>query len=119
MAGPLFYDDERRIENRRRRADRLAAARRLATHTRLEWEVMREVFGGQCVRCGSYEYRTEKDHILPLCLGGSDGIENLQPVCARCNSAKSSETTDWRDKAYPRWREHYNRVVRCVNERLP
>lgn len=101
------------------RSERLAEARKLATHSKLEWEVLHAIFDGQCARCGSREYRTEKDHVMPLCLGGSDGIENLQPVCARCNAAKGPEAIDWRTKAYPRWREHYNRVAASINERLP
>ena len=51
----------------------------------------------RCVRCGN---ETDggpcKDHILPIYQGGSDAIENLQPMCRSCNSAKTSEAVDYR-----------------------
>jgi len=56
----------------------------------------------QCVKCGfefsplSAHTRVQKDHIVPIYLGGSDGIENLQPLCIRCNTKKTRDTTDYR-----------------------
>lgn len=31
-----------------------------------------------------------QDHILPASKGGKDGLDNLQPMCARCNRDKGS-----------------------------
>jgi 5-methylcytosine-specific restriction endonuclease McrA len=109
------YETQR--ENRRKRRARLAAAKEVATHTRLEWEVLKEIFQDRCVMCG--RKGTEKDHILPLYRGGSDGVENLQPLCASCNCSKTGADADMRDRAYPRWREHYNKVVAILSSRLP
>ena len=49
--------------------------------------------GVACVACGSTE-RIEVDHIVPVSRGGSDDIENLQPLCLKCNRSKSAKTMD-------------------------
>jgi uncharacterized protein YdaU (DUF1376 family) len=92
--------EELDIENRKNRSERLANARRLATHTPAEWQALVEVCGSHCLRCGAPEYC--KDHIVPIYQGGSDGIENLQPLCRSCNSAKGPDNADLRP---PNWRE--------------
>lgn len=79
------------------RSERLAAARKKGTHTGLEWLALVQEFGGRCVRCGRHGHNPEKDHIVPLYQGGSDGIDNIQPVCARCNASKGPEDVNWAD----------------------
>ena len=83
------------------RSERLAASRELATHSKREWFAISLLFPW-CVRCGDREADLEKDHIIPICHGGSDGIENLQPLCGRCNSAKMDmvdhRPADWRER---------------------
>lgn len=85
---------ERERNNAKKRSERLAEARKKGKHTAEEWKEMLEFFG-ECVKCGSKE-RLCKDHIVPLYQGGSDGIDNLEPLCMSCNSAKGPDDTDYR-----------------------
>jgi len=113
-----------------RRRLRQKAATQLGSHTYAEWEFLVHFCGGRCVRCdaqfvlvresGDYrlpaadvhpaEWHTlAKDHIRPLVLGGaSDAIENLQPLCPRCNSTKNLEEIDWRPDG---WRTALDRAL--------
>jgi uncharacterized protein YdaU (DUF1376 family) len=77
-----------------KRAERIAAAKEKATHTKEEWVELRDFFEGCCI-CGKTEGIC-KDHIKPIYQGGSDGVENLQPLCHSCNSSKRSDSKDYR-----------------------
>lgn len=67
------------------------------SHTFGEWELLKKQYGYTCPCCkkkepfkGRIKYLTE-DHIIPLFKGGSDYIENIQPLCKTCNSAKHTK----------------------------
>src|SRR5579863_416785 len=70
------------------RAERLTEARKKGRHTSEEWAALVRYCGNKCVKCGSKEIA--KDHIIQISDGGSDAIENLQPLCFPCNSGKMS-----------------------------
>ena len=41
------------------------------------------------IRCGGAP-ATTADHVIPLDLGGTNALANLQPACLSCNSAKKN-----------------------------
>lgn len=92
----IFYGETPAIRNRRIRNERMAAARKLGTHTKAEFEAMKLEFGNRCVRCWETFSHLDRDHIIPIYQGGSDSIENIQPLCAWCNTGKGSENFDWK-----------------------
>lgn len=86
---------EKPIDHGKLRLERMTAARALGRHTPQEWSAMMTFHGGACLLCKSTKDIT-KDHIQPVYQGGSDAIENLQPLCHGCNASKGSDTTDYR-----------------------
>lgn len=63
------------------------------THTLEEWENLKAQHDWKCVFCGKREpeIKLTEDHIIPLSRNGSDNIENIQPLCRRCNSSKGAK----------------------------
>ena len=97
------------IVNQELRSKRLKEARVKGTHTDEQWCAMLKFFT-LCPRCaGPFNSINppSKDHITPIHLGGSDSIENIQPLCGSCNSSKGPECIDyrpsnWRDLISPK-----------------
>lgn len=92
MAAQLSVEARQR-QNARIRSERLSAAREKGAHTKEEWAALVDACGNQCVRCGAAD-GVVKDHVKPIYQGGSDGIDNLQPLCAKCNASKGPEDID-------------------------
>lgn len=45
-----------------------------------------------CVMCeakGLIRAATQRDHIIPLCKGGTDAPDNIQALCDDCHAAKT------------------------------
>lgn len=69
-------------------------------HSFQEWEHCKATHNFQCAICGIKEeelkhkydllcwHKLTKDHIIPIKEGGTDYIENIQPLCVSCNSRK-------------------------------
>ena len=64
------------------------------SHTFGEWELLKKQYGYTCPCCGKSEpeIKLTEDHIIPLSKGGSDYIENIQPLCLHCNFVKHTKT---------------------------
>jgi 5-methylcytosine-specific restriction endonuclease McrA len=98
-----------KLNNSKIRYLREKNAKQKGDHTKLEWEQMKEFFNNTCVICygESNLENVEKDHIIPLYKNGSNSIQNIQPVCALCNSRKGYNTTDYR----PYLAEYLNKIL--------
>lgn len=83
----------RRANESRRRAKKRGAD---GTHTVEEWLRLVEKFGGKCLYPGCDSTEVTRDHVLPLVMGGSDAIDNIQPLCLSHNSAKGGRFIDYR-----------------------
>ena len=68
------------------------------TFTGREWSKLKQLYKYTCLKCGRREpqIKLTPDHVVPLVLGGSNKIENIQPLCLSCNCSKNTKSTDYR-----------------------
>jgi 5-methylcytosine-specific restriction protein A len=71
-----------------------------ARGTDTQWRKLREacfrVWGKTCMYCG--DRATEVDHIIEVARGGTNTIDNLQPLCKPCHLAKTVAFNTVRDR---------------------
>lgn len=85
--------DDGKIKNRMRVHKRRTI---LETLEEIDYKALKDKFdklGNKCVMCGSEENITI-DHIIPITKGGTNDIDNLQPLCKSCNSSKRDKTME-------------------------
>src|SRR3990167_9758704 len=78
--------------NHRRRAQKAGNG---GSFTAAEWIDLCDQFGGRCLACGATDRTLTVDHVVPVSKGGSNSIENLQPLCQSCNAHKGTKTVDY------------------------
>lgn len=88
----LVRDLRRRVtvalDRARARVDAGKAHRRHSIPDEVKVAVWRRD-GGRCVQCGSAA-DLEYDHVIPVALGGSSTVRNLQLLCEPCNRSKGA-----------------------------
>ncbi len=87
-----------KIENNRHR--RLVLKGIKGKHIKKEWEELKKKYNYCCAKCGINETdlkekwkktqftKFTKDHIVPISRGGTEFIDNIQPLCISCNARK-------------------------------
>ncbi|MCC6591602.1 MAG: HNH endonuclease [Bryobacterales bacterium] len=88
-----------------RKLERKRAIRRAhGSHTADEFRALVHFYGSRCLCCGrpngapQSDQEIVRDHIVPISKGGSNGIDNIQPLCRACNSSKSDRAIDYRPR---------------------
>jgi 5-methylcytosine-specific restriction endonuclease McrA len=75
------------------------------SHTRRQWEALKEKYGYACPGCGC-KGKLTKDHAISRDYGRQhdvpwlDSIDNIQPLCPECNCKKGNGSFSyWRDSS--------------------
>ena len=90
------YDYYREMAGQHSNERRIRLLGNSGSHTKQEWIDLKDKFDNKCLRCGCINKQLTRDHIVPVVKGGSDSIENIQPLCRTCNSKKGTNTIDYR-----------------------
>lgn len=90
---------ERKIRNHQRR---WRMQQNGGSFTKQEWADVKEEYEYMCLRCGKKEPDTilTIDHVIPIVLGGRNDINNIQPLCGRCNGHKGNKYIDYRNRIH-------------------
>lgn len=68
-----------------------------------EWLMLCQEFDFHCINPKCWEIlpfgKITIDHVIPISKEGSNGIENIQPLCKSCNCKKKDKTIDYRSEA--------------------
>jgi len=89
------HPEQVKIHSIQRRARKRQAT---GSYTAEEWRNLCAYYNFTCLACGKSEPEIQltPDHIVPLARGGTNSIDNIQPLCKRCNQSKNARTIDYR-----------------------
>lgn len=93
---PAFHDHLMDLAKRGYHKRRARIAQTGGSYTRSEWRKLCEFYDHRCLCCGMKFQRLTVDHVLPLSKGGTNNIQNIQPLCRSCNSRKHDKEIDYR-----------------------
>lgn len=84
--------DKRRADDQRRKSRMRGSG---GSFSAKEWRALQEKYNHRCLRCGEVK-PLSVDHVIPIALGGTNDIANIQPLCLDCNRRKSNKHIDYR-----------------------
>lgn len=98
------YARQERVKELFRRKNQTRRARKIGnggSYTLEEWNDLLTHYNNTCLCCGIKGEETELgkltlDHVIPLAKGGSNSIDNIQPLCLPCNIRKNDQIIDYR-----------------------
>ena len=95
IKNPFYW---RKHRTRRQVVAQNSRARRLGVKGQLredDWVALCEKHNGICLRCKGKKPLCI-DHIMPISRGGTNTIDNVQPLCHECNREKQDKYIDYR-----------------------
>lgn len=69
------------------------------TYTASEWVDLCKHYNNRCLCCNRSDIELTVDHVVPVSRGGTNSIDNIQPLCTCCNLKKGTKTIDYRQAA--------------------
>ncbi len=91
-ADPVRAEARHLLKGNNTRAKKYGAVGSIRTR---EWLELVKKYGNACACCGRITHLTV-DHVKPLVHGGTNTIDNVQPLCIRCNVLKGKREIDFR-----------------------
>lgn len=90
--------DRMREIRRKRKAKTRGTGEGVYDFTDRDWARLVNRYGGRCAYCGEKAV-LQRDHVVPLALGGTHGPGNITPACQPCNYSKGAvPLTVWRKR---------------------